>query len=458
MGWTSPMQPLLTSHHSPIGTEPMSMDTIAWLGSINYLGSVVGSFLWGPAADQLGRKRASSLVAIPYILSWVMVLTARSTTWLMVARLVVGIGNSGSTVNVPVFIAEIAQDDLRGFLGSFFSISVCIGVLFAFVIGTYFQYYGLASCCLAVPIVYFATFIWLPETPMFLWKSGLTDQAEDSLMWYRGGDIVEVEKVLSKYKSIPTTNARTKKPSMKSLVATRGTKKALILGVALMIAVQGSGIFPIVNFAVSIFEMCGTSLTPYESAIILGSMQLISSVLCSMLVDRLGRKILVVGSQIIMTISLSLLGMYLFYFTTPPQDSILSWTPIVLLSLHIVAFAGGLGAVAFIIVGEIFPPEIRGLAMSKLALVTGVCAFLVIKLFPTLKDILKPHGVFLLYSLSCFVLCIFFSFYLPETKNIPQSVILKILNGDKLAQDEVGSEAEPLHDMKRAPIVRTQSV
>lgn len=457
MGWTSPMQPLLTSDHSPIGTEPMTMDTIAWLGSINYLGSIVGSFLWGPAADQLGRKRASSLVAIPYIFSWLLVLTARSTTWLLVARLVVGIGNSGSTVNVPVFIAEIAQDDLRGFLGSFFSISVCIGVLFAFVVGTYFQYFGLAFSCLVVPVLYFLTFVWLPETPMFLWKSGMAEKAADSLMWYRGGDIAEVDKALSKYKSIPTNNGRTKKPSLKSLVATRGTKKAMILGVALMIAVQGSGIFPIVNFAVSIFEMCGTSLTPYESAIILGSMQLISSVLCSMLVDRLGRKILVVGSQIIMTISLSLLGLYLFYFTTPP-DSVLSWTPIVLLSLHIVAFAGGLGAVAFIIVGEIFPPEVRGLAMSQLSLVTGVCAFLVIKLFPTLKDILKPHGVFLLYSLSCLVLCIFFSFNLPETKNIPQSVILKMLNGEELTKDEVASEAKPLRELRLAPIVRTQSV
>lgn len=453
VGWTSPMQPLLTSEFPPVGSEPMTTEAVAWLGSINFMGTIIGTLFWGVAADRWGRKTTSSLVAIPYIVSWTLIYTATNIESLLVARIIGGIGNSGAIVNVPVFITEIAQDDLRGFFGSFFGLAINAGVLFGYTVGTYLQYHGLALSCMMVPIFFLATFIWLPETPMFLWKKGRTDEAERSLMWYKGGDLLETENVLSKYKTM-TSSQSMKKPSLKTLVSTRGTVKAMVIGVGLMVAVQGSGIFPILNFAVSIFEMCGTSLSPHHSAIILGSTQLAFGFLCSLVVDRLGRKSLLMSSLVTMTFSLGLLGTYLFFFGDQPAHPVLSWIPIICLSMHVVFFSLGLGAVCYVIVGEIFPPEIRGLAMSTLAFVTGVLAFTIIKLFPTMRRVMKPYGIFFFYSSCCLFFAFFFYFNLPETKGKPQNVILKILNGEELTDEENAEETQRLHDVKHPNIVK----
>ncbi|KAG8286839.1 hypothetical protein J6590_050826 [Homalodisca vitripennis] len=456
LGWVSPMQPLLTSPHPPVGTQPMSEGTIAWLGSINFIGSVIGTFFWGIAADRMGRKTAASLVAIPFIASWTLILAAQNTTWLIIARIVAGIGNSGATVNVPIFISEIAQDDLRGFFGSFLILFINIGVLFSYVIGTYLKYNWLAICCMTVPVIFVLTFIWVPETPMFYWKNGQTNKAEQSLLWYRGGDENETEKVLSKYKTI--SRNQYKKPSLKSLVATTGTTKALIIGIALMTSVQGSGIFPILNFAVSIFDMCGTSLTAYQSAIIMGTVQFIFTCFCSVLVDRLGRKVLLVGSLMMMTVSLLVLGSYLFFLANQSMNPILRGIPIVSLSLHVIAFAVGVGPVPFIIMAEIFPPEIRGLAMSQLQLITGILAFTTVKLFPIMKKLLKPQGCFWFYSFCCLVFSIFFSFYLPETKGKPQNVILKLLNKEDLTNYDTNEVTKNIKEKQSLPLVQKDNV
>lgn len=447
------MQPLLTSEFPPVGSEPMTIEAVAWLGSINFMGTIIGTLFWGVAADRFGRKTTSSLVAVPYIVSWVLILTASNIESLIVARIIGGIGNSGAVVNVPVFVTEIAQDDLRGFFGSFFGLAINAGVLFGYTVGTYLKYHGLAFSCLVVPIFFLGTFIWLPETPMFLWKKGQTNEAERSLMWYTGGNLIETEKSLSKYKTM-TCGQSTKKPNLKSLVSTRGTIKAMVIGVGLMVAVQGSGIFPILNFAVSIFEMCGTSLSPHHSAIILGSIQLAFGVLCSLVVDRLGRKSLLMSSLITMTFSLGLLGTYLLFYGDQPAHYILSWVPIICLSMHVVFFSLGLGAVSYVIIGEIFPPEIRGIAMSSLAFVTGVLAFTIIKLFPTMRRVMKPYGIFFFYSSCCLFFAFFFYFNLPETKGKSQNVILKMLNGEELSEEENAEETQRLQSVKLPTIVK----
>ncbi|XP_054261413.1 facilitated trehalose transporter Tret1-like [Macrosteles quadrilineatus] len=443
VGWTSPMQPLLTSDNPPFGTEPLTMDTVSWLGSINYFGAIAGTFFWGRVADRLGRKTAASLVAVPFIVGWTLILVAQQVWWLVVARFVIGIGATGTIVAVPFFISEMAEDKVRGFFGSFLSMFVFGGILYSYIIGAYLKYHGLAILGLAVPVVFAVTFIWLPETPVFLWKNGEEEKAEKSLLWYRGGDKVMTDKELWRLKDL--TKEQIKRPNLKSLVATKGTRKALIIGIALWVSKIGSGMFPILSFAVNIFEMCDTSLTPYQAAIMMATMQLISGIFCSALVERLGRKMLVVGSLMTIAITLTVLGAYLTFIEEFQAYPILKWVPVVCLCLHVIALGVGIGPMAFVVSAEIFPPEIRGLAMSKLQLLFSTLAFATIKMFPWMKFYLKPQGCFWFYGLSSFIFSLFFCFYLPETKGRTQNAILRLLNGEDPNEDVSVEEMKQLN-------------
>ncbi|XP_046664102.1 facilitated trehalose transporter Tret1-like isoform X1 [Homalodisca vitripennis] len=442
LGWTSPMQPLLMSPDPPVGTDPMTEDNVAWLGSINFVGTFLGSFFWGIVADSWGRKKTACLVAIPFILHWILTMVAKNFYWLIIARLIAGIGNNGAVASVPAFISEMAQDDLRGFFGSFYVIFINIGMMYSYVIGTYFHYYGLSIACIVIPLIFLLSFIWIPESPIFLFNNGQTANAEKSLFWYKGGDAVEAEKVLSTYKHEP--NSKNNKLSVMSLFATRGTTKAFILGLALMISLQICGITAIMSFAVSIFEMCGTSLTPYHSALLLGSMQVVFTCSSSFLVDRLGRKFLLVTSMMVMAFSLAVLGTYLFFLHGQSVDSVFRWTPVVSLSVCVSAFAIGVSPVTFIIMGEIFPTYIKSYAIAKLLMVLGTTAFIFVKCFPIMKSLLKPHGLFWLYAVSSLAFSIFFYYHLPETKGKSLSEILRILNNkgfeDNLTEEKGTTE------------------
>ncbi|KAI5745918.1 hypothetical protein M8J76_015525 [Diaphorina citri] len=113
-GWPSPAQSMLQSPHPPIGDTPFTDEEISWLGSIVFIGGVIGSLVWSQVADRLGRKAAGYLTAVPFIISWSIMIFATDYWSLLGARFIVGIGCTGSLINVPLIVSEMADKDLRG--------------------------------------------------------------------------------------------------------------------------------------------------------------------------------------------------------------------------------------------------------------------------------------------------------------------------------------------------------
>ncbi|XP_046664105.1 facilitated trehalose transporter Tret1-like [Homalodisca vitripennis] len=426
--WLSPMQPLLTSENPPVGTEPMTEHTIAWLGSLSFAGSIIGALFWDIAADRLGRKMTLFLVAVPFIISWIMILVAQNVTWLLVARLIAGLGNNGATVVVPFFISEISQDDLRGFFGSFFMIFSSAGMLFSNVVGYYLKYEGLAISGMLIPIVFVLIFASIPETPVCLWQNKRYNKAKQTLLWYRGGDVTVTETELLKYSAF-TQTSQSKRPPLKALIATKGNTKALLIASASYMAFQASGILPIAAYSVSIFEICGTSINAFQSAIIIASVQLVFGCVGSPLVDRLGRKVLLGGTLLVSSACLAILGGYLYFVADRSVNPVLEWIPILSLSIHVIAFAVGIGPVPFVITSEIFPLEIKGLALAKLQFLNCMFTFGFVKVFPDMIRYLGPYGCFWVFSTLCVLTSAFFILYFPETKGKSQDEILRLLNG-----------------------------
>lgn len=446
------MQPLLASDHPPVGSEPMSDVFISWLGSVNFLGAVCGTLFWGISSDRLGRRYTAIIVAFPFIISWIMKLTAINAWVLFAARVVIGVGCSGVIINTPMYVAEMAEDKIRGSLGSFLMIFLNSGCVFSYIVGSVASYHGLAAVCLCVPILFLLTFPFLPESPVFLWTQGRRDEAESSLLWFRGGNIVQTMKEIEGFKERPGKPLDA--PSYSDLIATRGVRKALIISVGFILGQQFCGMLAILTYTVRIFQESGSSLSAHSSMIVVGILQLISALLSSFLVDRAGRRILLISSYLAMFLSLTVLSSYLYY----QEDSwnpILKWVPIVCISINVIFYSIGVGPVPFVVMSEIFPPDIRGFATSKIQLLGTSLSFLTVKTFPLLTNFLGSHGCFLFYGICCALLTIFTFIHLPETKGKPLQAILKQLNGEDTTKPGE-SEYSELFLVKKATIVKTQ--
>ncbi|KAG8248427.1 hypothetical protein J6590_040893 [Homalodisca vitripennis] len=452
LGWTSPMQPLLSSDNPPVGTEPISTEFISWVGSINFIGAFCGTFFWGIASDRLGRKYTALLDAIPFIVSWIVILTARNVWWLLAARFIVGIGCSGVIINIPIYVAEMADDKIRGSLGSFLMICVNSGCVFSYVIGSLTSYHGLAAICLCIPIVFLMLFSCLPDSPSYLWNHGKRKEAERSLLWFRGGHIQQTLKEIEDLKIRP--EKFTAKPSFRDLFRSKGVKKAVILSITFVIGQQFSGILAILTYTVKIFQESGSSLSAHSSMIVVGILQLSSALMSSFVVDRAGRRFLLITSYCAMSISLSTLSTYL-YFYDDSWNPLLKWIPIVCMSTNVIFYSVGVGPVPFVVMSEIFPPDIRGFATSKIHLLGTSLSFATVKTFPFLTSLFGIHGCFLLYAVFCAILSIFNFKMLPETKGKPLQTILKLLNGEDTTK--IGeSECLELVSEQKTTVVKNQ--
>lgn len=450
-GWTSPMQPLLMSDNPPVGINPFTKSDISWVGSINAVGGVIGTLFWGRVSDILGRKKTGYLIIMPFIISWIVMYFAPSIYWMIAARIIIGIGCSGTIINIPMYVSEIAEDKIRGTLASYVMLFVNAGILFSYIIGSFTSFHVFILICLSIPVIYIFLFIWLPESPVYLYTKGNKTEAEKSLLWLRGGDPVMTAKEIALMDSRPVRS----QASIFSLFKSKGTIKALIVGIGLMIGQQFCGIMAIITYTVSIFQQSGSSLTPYMSAIVVGSLQLCSAWASTILVDRTGRKFLLAISFITMAFSSTILGSY-FLMKSLSYD-VTNWTviPILSLSLHVIAYAIGAGPVPIIVMAETFSPEIRGVAISSCQFTGLTLSFLTVKLYPTLQYTLGDHGTFWFFGICSILFAIFTIKYVPETKGRTMQNILQQLNGE-IPQPKTGEDTELVQD-KKITIVKSTS-
>ena len=388
-------QPLLTSNDPPVGAEPMSLETVSWIGSINYLGSVLGAVFWGQISDHFGRKHTAFILALPFVFSWLMTLSAQNPNNLIVARVIAGVDCSGAIINTPVYITEIASDKIRGTLGSYFMLFFNAGCLFSYTIGAFVSYHTMAAVCLAVPIVYLLSIVWLPESLVYLWTHDKKAEAEKSLLWFRGDDTVHINDELNRLKPTPIQERQV---GWKELMKTKGMKKAMSICVILVFAQHMSGILAILTYAVLIFQQTGSSITPHASAIMLVCLQLIAVLFSSTVVDMAGRKILLLTSMISTRLCLSVLGVYLYFKDDTWNVSVYGWIPVLSLSLHVLSFALGTGSVSFVVMSEIYLPEIRGRALSQTHIFSTVLSFTLARMFPLMKRYLHLYGCFWFFS------------------------------------------------------------
>ncbi|XP_061395871.1 facilitated trehalose transporter Tret1-like [Musca vetustissima] len=387
-------------------------------------------FFAGPLADLVGRKWLLLGNSTLFILGYILLMLGGKVWIILVARVILGLGCGSVMTVVPMYIGEIATDNVRGATGSLMNLFVVSGILYVYVIGPYVSYQVLQWCCLAIPIAFVICYSLMPESPYYLLAKNRKEDAMKSLQFLRGRSSNDVQQELSEIEKFLEESKATQ-ASMMDLFKLPGNRKALLITTGLLVFQQLSGIDAVLFNSQSIFMNAGSSLDPAVATIIVGTVQFAASLVIPIIADRMGRRVILLTSSSIMALSLAALGAFFYVkMDSGNVDSIL-WLPVTALVIHNILYCIGFGALPWAILGEMIPPNLKYIA-SPIA-TSSCCAagFVATYVYPYL-DAMGTYYVFWIFG-GCCVLAFLFSFFVViETRGLSLQEIQDKLHTKKM--------------------------
>ncbi|KAJ8686226.1 hypothetical protein QAD02_022020 [Eretmocerus hayati] len=445
MGWTSPVLGYMAKDddRNPLDSPISDVDS-SWVGSLMTVGAIAGSLVAGYMGEKLGRKRSLLFSAVPYTIGWILIATAGSLMQLLIARFIFGIALAIDFTIVPMYCGEIAETSIRGVLGSFLQLFVTLGLLFSYSIGPFVSYTVMWIACSVLPIIFFVCFMFMPESPYFLLSQGARVEASEALARLRGKSTSGVKRELEEMQ-VSVDQAFATEVSMLDLIRIKANFKALLFTCAAVSFQQFSGINVVLFYSEKIFSAAGTTLDPAICTIIIGVVQVCASGVTPIVVDMLGRRLLLIASGIGTAIGTGVLGLYFKLLSDDErQVADLGWLPIASLVLFMCLYCVGWGPLPWAIMGEMFSAEVKAKASSITVLVCWTLAFFITKYFNNIATAFGNHVAFWIFTVCCIVSVTFVVFLLPETKGKSLQQIQDELNGVKSTDSPGDDEMRPI--------------
>ncbi|XP_065087392.1 facilitated trehalose transporter Tret1 isoform X2 [Ochlerotatus camptorhynchus] len=411
--YTSPA--LVSMKNRNITSFEVTDQSGSWVGGIMPLAGLVGGILGGPLIEYLGRKNTILATATPFIISWLLIACATHVAMVLVGRALSGFSVGVASLSLPVYLGETVQPEVRGTLGLLPTAFGNIGILLCFVAGNYMDWSGLAFLGAALPVPFLILMFLIPETPRWYVSRGRDDRARKALQWLRGKKADVDPELKGIIKSHQDAERHASKSAIFDLMK-KANLKPLLISLGLMFFQQLSGINAVIFYTVQIFQDAGSTIDENLCTIIVGVVNFIATFIATMLIDRLGRKMLLYISDIAMVITLMTLGGF-FYAKNSGQDvSQVGWLPLAAFVIYVLGFSLGFGPIPWLMMGEILPGKIRGSAASVATAFNWSCTFIVTKTFSDIIQAIGTHGTFWLFGSICVVGFVFVIIYVPETQ------------------------------------------
>lgn len=392
--------------------------TDSGLGTVAALltfGCLVGALFTGNFTEKYGRKNVMIFTAVMYIISAFGCAMSESATILTILRVMSGLAVGATSVVAPMYISEIAPAHNRGRLVSFNQFAITIGIVLAYVFDYLLMGLGDDSWryMLAVPGIFGILFlifliVKFPESPRWLLAHGRKDEAIKVLNSIGGKSLVEQE--LPEMESVLKAEQKKEKMSFGELFKGK-TGKIVLIGTLIAALQQITGINAVIMFAPDIFQAAGSMKSDsMMQAMIVGLVNFLMTIVALWLVDKKGRKTLLLWGAVGMIVSLAYLS---FEFAKPVQNGA---GVLIALLVYISFFAASFAPVMWVIISEIYPNRIKGLAMSFSTAVSWLCTFLTVYFAPIIHGALGLQYLFAIFGVFSIIAFVFVKFWIPETK------------------------------------------
>ena len=376
------------------------------------VGALLGAIVGGILADRYGRRRVIIATATLFVVGAIETALSPTITLLIAGRIIVGAAIGVASFTTPLYISEVSPIKIRGRLVSINQVALTSGIVISYLVDYslvdvqgWRWMFGLAAIPAAILAIgmYF-----LPESPRWLVSKNLIDSAKNVLIRIRGNKDVNAElEEIQKSLAVKSGGWRD--------LFTPLIRPALIVGVGLAILQQITGINTVIYYAPMIFEFTGikSASASILATVGVGLVNVVMTVVALMLVDRIGRRPLLLIGLSGMIVGLGVLGLAFFL---PGLSGSLGWIAEISLMLYVGAFAVGLGPVFWLLISEIYPLKIRGVAMSIATSANWGANLFVALTFLTLIQATGRSLTFWIYGLVGVAAWLFTWFLVPETK------------------------------------------
>ncbi|XP_050508126.1 facilitated trehalose transporter Tret1-2 homolog [Diabrotica virgifera virgifera] len=401
-GWTSPEIPQLKNETTTPLDSIISDSEEGWIGAFLPLAAAVGPVGAGILADSIGRKWTILIGNVPFLLAFILNVVANSVYFFYISRFLCGLGVGIIFTVLPMYIGEISDDGSRGVLGSLMQLFCVVGLLFSYALGPFLSIKIFNAILIIPPAMFLILFsVFIPDSPNFLLQKKRMSDAVQALMKFRGRELSFAQKEVEVINTQLEEDLKSK-GTFKLIFRSPGLRKALTISLTLIGAQQLSGITWVS------FRYCTTPL----------------------LVDRCGKRLLLMVSGLGMAIAHSILAFFFYLKNDQHADlSSLGWLPILSIVVFIITYCLGFGPLPWAAMGEIFPGNVKSIASSATASFCWILGFFLTNYFGAVTKVMGQSASFGLFGICCVMAAAYVFKFVPETTGKNVSEIQCLLDG-----------------------------
>lgn len=384
--------------------------------SVLLLGAIVSALLTGRVANRLGRRWTLLTLALVFVAGIAIAALSTSYPMLVAGRVVMGLGVGGVSAVVPTYLSEISPPQIRGRVLTLNQLLITVGLLVSYLVDLAFtgtQNWRAMFAVGAIPAAVLAIgCLLLPESPAWLIANGRVAEAKAVIACVV--DEPTADAYAERFRRQEAERRREHRdrgrPGLRALLAPH-VRAALVVGLTLAVVQQFGGINTIIYYAPSIMVTTGLSASnSIVYSVFIGAINLAMTVVALRLIDRLGRRPLLLGSLTGMLVTLALLGLSFVAHLSPVVT-------LIFILLYIVSFAVGMGPVFWVLLGEIFPPRERAQGVAAGSTVNWLSNFIVSLSFLPVIGVIGRGQTFWLFAVICAFGLWFAGRYVPESRN-----------------------------------------
>lgn len=354
--------------------------------NLMYVGVGIGALAPIFLMNTIGRKWTLLAAALPKIISWVIIGLASSPHVLYGGRIIAGFGCGIAYSVLPMYIGEISTKRTRGPLGTLLSVLINAGLLFIYTIGSYVSRLQMAMIALFNPVLFVITFIWLPESSVYLVRKNRIKRAENTLKWSHGKDNVDFE--LDEVKKIVSTEIKHVNigyiESFTNVIQSPGNRRSFYIMFILCGVLSLTGAAPILSYQSHIFKEAGFGLDSELCIIATGCTIVLAGITCVSIVKVVGKRRLLLIATPIAVIILSIIATFFTMLEYGMNVDRFNWIPTVFVVMYVFIYGLAFNPIPLAYLGEIFAFEVKVTAGICSSLYYAISTTLTIKLYQVL--------------------------------------------------------------------------